>query len=135
MRRKLLMVIPVLALLGSVFGFAASLGIGGADNLGSGTAVVSPPGVEVTGVEWQVNPADYTEIMRVDVSLAATDTEVHNLQLYLILKDSGGSVIQQKDAGVFTVNGGGPTYQWVLSPYESAADIAVFAITVIEAVP
>jgi hypothetical protein len=134
MKHKFLAIIPVLVLLGAVFGYAASLGIGAVDSLGSGTEVVSPPEIEVTGVEWQVNPDNYLEIRRVDVSLIATDGKTHVLDLYLILKDDGGDVIQQWHNGSFTVNGHGATYQWVLDPYESAADIAVFAITVIEEV-
>ena len=132
MRLKFLMVPLVLVLLGAGVGSAATMGVGGVDNLGSGTEVVSPPEVEVTGVEWQINPADYTEVRRVDVSLRTTDGNTHTLDLYLILKDAGGNVIQQKAdiSGGFTVDGFGATYQWVLSPYELASDIAVFAVTV-----
>jgi hypothetical protein len=135
MKHKILVVIPVLAVLGAVYGFSATMGIGGVDKLGAGTEVVSPPAIEVTGVEWQVNPANYLQIRRVDIGLAATDGETHHMDLYLILKDSGGGVIQQKYVGVFTINGVGATYQWVLDPYVPAADIAVFAITIIEKVP
>jgi len=137
MKRKILTVIPVLALLGSMFGFAASMGVSGVEDLGSGTAVVSPPEIEVTCVEWTIVPADYTKVGQVKITVEAIgwiDTAYGPYDFYFILKDSGGGVIAQRFVPNTFVNtiDGIHVFEWDFGSAIDASLIAQFGITVVD---
>ena len=142
MKHKILAVIPVLALLGAAFGYAASLGISGIDQLGSATEVVSPPELEVTDVQWTVSAADSSKVGQVDITIEAIgwmvgDDPYGPCDFYFVLKDSGGAVLDKTTVMTKFVNSsdGEWTFEWDLGSAIPAEDIAVFAITVIEEVP
>lgn len=130
MRRKFLMVVPVVALLGSFFGFAASLDVGGIDKLGSGSDVVNAPDFKVTEIEWVINGADYTQVRRVDVTMERTVVGAETYDIHLTLKKWDGTVLANESI-TKTVNGNSVTEQWVLDPYVDAEDIDWIAITVL----
>lgn len=137
MRRKLLMVIPVLALLGSVVGFANTLSISGVDKLGSGTQVVSPPEIEVTDVEWTIAANDYTKVGTVHITVEAigwAGTPYGPYDFYFALMDSGGGVLAQTSVLNQFVNSsdGIRVFEWDFGSAIDASLIAQFAITVVD---
>ena len=141
-----LIILATMALLGAVVGVAASVSVGGVDNLGSGSAVVlaPDPAVAVTDVEWGLNSnnvcGDNSKVAKVTVSFAAVNPITVYDSISLVLKDGSGTVLRQKtDLNVELNSGvGGYSIVWSLSGTGgciSASEIEEFAITVVQAVP
>ena len=132
------------ALVGAAVGWAASLTVGGVDDLGSGSASVdAPPGVQVTDVEWFLDPGDSSKVARVDVTFAGIDPGI-TVDIYLALKDTSGNDLRSIALLSEFIDGGfGTTLSWVMvnpstqptNTVVPAADITEFAITVTQAVP
>ena len=141
-----IVILATAALLGAAVASAASISVGGADALGSGSAtVLAPAGVQVTDVEWVLLPSNPLKVFEVKVTFAAilsTDdcrvTTSDGCEARYVLKETDGTVLAQStDSGfelstvsgaglntkiAFTFNGTGPL----------AADIDLFAVTVID---
>jgi len=86
--------------------FAASLGVGGVNLLGSGSADVKAQPVEVTSVDWELNPNNSALVNSAHVTIRATDGQTHTGDFYLTAKDSQGNVLAQQEISDFTFNGG-----------------------------
>lgn len=127
------------ALLGAVVAAAASLTVGGVNELGSGeSSVVAPASdsdeeVKVTDVEWALDLGDSSKVFSLRVTFAPI-TNTNFDAVHLVLKGSSG-VLQQKtfpnqdiDGTTFDAN----KIVWTLSPLVSAADINEFAITIVD---
>ena len=95
-----IVILVSVVLLGAVGAWAASLSVSGVDDLGSGSATVdAPAGVSVTDVEWFLDPSDSSTVIQYRVTFAAVSpnpcTASDPCTLYLSLKDTGGTVLQQ----------------------------------------
>ena len=123
--------IPILFLLisvMSVIGFAASLSVSLPPKLGSGSAnVEAPPGISVTSVTWTLDSNNPSLVNRMSVTVSKTTTGT--LNIYFIVKDESGVVLQvfpdtlPNNAGTFT-------YDLDLVPERSASSIGSVAVTV-----
>ena len=125
------------ALLGAVVGAAASLSVGGVDELGSGSATVAAPtGVTVTDVEWTLLPTDTSKVGKVDVTFAANPggdcLPAAVCTAHLTVKDEAGTVLGTFEVSPFVISASFPTtVTWTLNGLAfSAAATATFAITV-----
>lgn len=132
---KLLRLVPVLALLGAVLGFANGFSISGVDQLGSDIADVDPVPVEVIDVAWLVGQNNYSfgTVTTCKVTLKATDNIPYGLDVTVSLKDEGGNVLQSRSYTIGThLKEGQENIQTLNGNLdESAADIAKFSITVL----
>jgi hypothetical protein len=124
--------IPILFLLisvMSVIGFAASLSVSLPPKLGSGSAnVEAPPGISVTSVTWTLVSGNPSLVDGISVTVSKTMTGT--LNIYFVVKDMGGVVLQvfsdtlPNSAGTFT-------YNLDLNPDRPASSIGSVAVTVI----
>jgi len=124
MYAKRLGVATILAVVifGAVYGAAAALDISGVNKLGSGSAnVESPP--DVTGVNFLLDPGDYTKVDKVVIYLESSLTNGH---AYVELTDSGGTVISRSSETYFS-----GTEVTVDVPDVPAADVCDIHITII----
>ena len=134
-----IVILVSLALLGAVVGAAASITVGGVDELGSGSATVdAPAGVEVVDVEWTLLATDTTRVRKVVVSFAALNPGIF-ADVSLQLSGTSG-VIRNAEFPNFFIDGGvgDPPITWNLlgdGGSIPAADITGFEITVIQEVP
>ncbi|MCH8346286.1 MAG: hypothetical protein IIC87_05085 [Chloroflexi bacterium] len=147
--RWVLTIVATVALVGAVVASAASISVGGVDELGSGEASVDAPEptVTVTDVVWNLNLNDVcndaAKVARVDVTFAIVNPGEAYTNLRFTLKGIGGAVL--RDSGTLfdgqSLNGGiGTTIQWSLGATApgfpggcvSAAAITEFAVTVVD---
>jgi len=85
-----------LLLVCSVYAFAASLTISGVSNLGSGSATVSAPPLQVTDVRYSLYSDDCSLVRVIHVHVKATDGECHTVDVCFIVKSTKtGTVLQQ----------------------------------------
>ena len=149
--RWAVVIVVGVALIGATLASAASISLGGADDLGSGSAdVVAPAGVVVTDVEWTLLDTDTSRVVAVTVTFAtptggddclagASDGCVG----HFALKDSSGNVLvgantnlAQLTINPFELSTAVPATNvksWAFNGANvAAADVAFFAITVID---
>jgi len=110
--------------------FAASLGVGGVNLLGSGSADVKAQPVEVTSVDWELNPNNSALVNSAHVTIRATDGQTHTGDFYLTAKDSQGNVLAQQEISDFTFNGAGTDVEFVWPSDISAEKLSEIALTV-----
>ncbi|MCH7608740.1 MAG: hypothetical protein IIC94_09285 [Chloroflexi bacterium] len=93
MKKLLISLLVAGVLVGAVYGAAASLAVGGADDLGSGSDTVLSPdtdSVTVTDIVWTIDPNDATKISAATVELTASDTGDETCDVGLNINSSGG---------------------------------------------
>lgn len=141
-----LVIFTTVALLGAVGAWAASITVGGVDNLGSGSAdVVAPAGIEVTDVEWVLFSGDTSKVEQAKVTFTRTSGgtdcagSADGCTLRMILK-SGATVLKQKLDDPFVLSatvGNTLLITWNLNGINcvdcpSASAIDTFAVTIVD---
>ena len=82
MKKLIISLVLAMALIGAVFGAAATLNVGGVDSLGSGTfTVVSPDAgtTSVTDLVWTIDSSDISLVSAAVVELTGTADDVGNI--------------------------------------------------------
>ena len=98
------------ALVGAVVASATSLTVGGADDLGSGSAtVVAPAGIEVTDVAWTLFPANILKVEKAVVTFKRTIeggdcTAASDFCTFQMVLKSGGTVLQTRAEAGFILS-------------------------------
>ena len=113
---------------GAVFGVAASMGVGGVDNLGSGSvAVIASP--DVDDVQWIIAAGDYTAVSGVTIEFNTALSA--NSKVYVILYNTTLDPDVKLDQGANT-NASGTTVTVTLDNIVEAALINKIHVTVLD---
>jgi len=87
--------LSIFLIFGCVFALAQNIGTSGQDKLGASVKVVDCPNVRVTDVSWQIAPYDTKYVCGISIRFEPTDNQAHTVDIYIILRDAEGNILQQ----------------------------------------
>jgi len=114
----------------AVVAFAASLGVEGVNQLGSGSAGVKAQPVEVTDINWELSPNNSALVNSAHVTIRTTDGQTHTGDFFLTAKDSQGNVLAQQEISNLTIDQYGTKVEFVWPSDISAEKLSKIALTV-----
>lgn len=127
---KIVVVLVGLMALTSVVGLAAGLSVPTPPDLGSGSAAVSAPPVQVTDIEWTLN-SDPTKLANVKVTFDHTGAILEQFDLYVTLKKADSTVLGTKNLQNIGINGPAVTHTFnFVADNISVSDVADIGVTV-----
>ena len=125
------------ALIGATLASAASISLGGADDLGSGSDTIdAPAGIVVTDVEWTLLPSDVSQVGKVEVTFAPNPggdcLPGDGCRGFFTVKKGDGTPLGNLAINPFEISAAfTTTFTWTLNGLAfSAADTSTFHVTV-----